>query len=113
MSQYIEITQIISEMRATKERLDAEKRGIFTLAKARAQTERAYKVALRQEILALKEQGYPATLIHDLAKGSEVVAELRLQRDIARELYNSGRDSIRSTQIEASLLQTISKYSSE
>lgn len=48
-----------------------------------AQGEQAYRVELAKQELVLREQGYPATLIPDLARGDEKVAMLKLQRDIA------------------------------
>lgn len=108
--QYIELTDIIREMRETRQRLNNASKEIFKLAKDKAKAERDYKVALRQEILKLKSEGYAATLINDLAKGEETIAQLRLERDIAKEVYMSGLESMKQTRTEASLLQTISKY---
>lgn len=108
--QYIELSEIIKEMRETRQRLNNASKEIFKLATAKAKAERDYKVALRQEILKLKSEGYAATLINDLAKGEETIAQLRLERDIAKELYMSGLESMKQTRTEASLLQTISKY---
>ncbi|MET3700144.1 hypothetical protein SAMN05877753_1203 [Bacillus oleivorans] len=107
---YIELTEIIQEMRAVRKRLEIAAKEIFTLARNKATAEKRYRVALRQEILKLKEQGLPATLINNLAKGEETIANLRFERDIAKELYVGGLESMKQTRTEASLLQTISKY---
>lgn len=107
---YIELSEIIHEMREVRKRLNTASIQIFNLARDKAEAERKYKVALRQEILKLKKEGYAATLINDLAKGEEVIAQLRFERDIAKELYVSGLESMKQTRTEASLLQTISKY---
>ncbi|MBS4173483.1 hypothetical protein [Bacillus sp. FJAT-49736] len=107
---YIELSEIIQEMRRVQKRLEKASVEIFNLAKNKAEAERKYKVALRQEILTLKSEGYAATLINDLSKGKEEIAQLRLERDIAKELYTGGLESMKQTRTEASLLQTISKY---
>ncbi|MGD6898617.1 hypothetical protein [Bacillus infantis] len=110
---YIELSAIIHEMREVRMRLNTASKEIFTLARNRAEAERKYKVALRGEIIRLKGEGYAATLINDLAKGEETIAQLRFERDIAKELYVSGLESMKQTRTEASLLQTISKYQDE
>lgn len=110
---YIELTEIIKEMREVRQRLNKASKEIFNLSRGKAEAERKYKVALRQEILKLKGEGYAATLINDLARGEERIAQLRFERDIAKELYMSGLESMKQTRTEASLLQTISKYQDE
>jgi hypothetical protein len=110
---YIELSAIIHEMREVRMRLNTASKEIFTLARNRAEAERKYKVALRAEIIRLKGEGYAATLINDLAKGEETIAQLRFERDLAKELYVSGLESMKQTRTEASLLQTISKYQDE
>ena len=48
-----------------------------------ARSEQAYRVELAKAEIALREQGLPATLIPDLARGREEVAQLKMQRDLA------------------------------
>ncbi|POD46306.1 hypothetical protein BKM15_25860 [Pseudomonas syringae pv. syringae] len=109
----MELSEIIQEMRHTKTRLDGAIKELHKQAKNKAKTERDYKIALRMEILNLKTQGYPATLILELAKGNETIADLRLNRDIAKGLYDSARESMQSLRVEASMLQTIAKFQDE
>jgi hypothetical protein len=109
----IELSQIIREMRETNNRLNGAIKEVYKQANLKSQTERDYKIALRHEILKLKSEGYPATLIQDLAKGAEKVAELRFKRDEAKTLYDTARDSMNSLRVEASVLQTISRYQDE
>ena len=111
--QYIELTHIIREMWETKQRLNTSSKEIFSLATNKAQTERAYRIALRQEKMKLRADGMPATLIDDIAKGEKTIAQLRVERDIAKDMYKAGLESMRTTQVEASILQTISKYTDE
>lgn len=110
MSKSIELSEIIKEMRETRTRLNIASKEIFKLATAKAEAERQYQIAKHQEILKLKSEGMAATLISDMVKGNEHVADLRFQRDIAKDKYNGGKDSMKATITEASLLQTISKY---
>lgn len=77
-----------------------------TLAIKKAQTERDYKVKQAQEILKLKAEGYPATLIKDLVKGNEEVAKLRLERDIAESSYFTCIGAIDNLKIEIETLRS-------
>lgn len=77
-----------------------------TLGLEKAQTERDYKVRQAKEILKLKAEGYPATLIQDLVKGNEEVAELRLKRDIAESSYFVGLEAMNNLRIEIEILRT-------
>lgn len=45
--------------------------------------ERAYRLALAQEVIRLKADGVAATVCLDLAKGTKHVADLRFRRDVA------------------------------
>lgn len=109
----IELSEIIQAMREVRERLDVSSKEIFRLAKNKAEAEKRYRIALRGEILKLKQEKMSATQINDVAKGSEYIAQLRYERDVAKELYGAGRDSMNNTRVEASLLQTISRYQSD
>jgi hypothetical protein len=77
-----------------------------TLGLKKAQTERNYRVALAQEILKLKVEKYPATLIIYLAKGNEKVAGLRLERDIAESSYFVALDAVNNLRSEIEILRS-------
>ncbi|TES48065.1 hypothetical protein [Shouchella lehensis] len=108
-----DLQSVIQSMREVQQRLDNSSKTIFGLAKAKAESEKAYKIALRQEILTLKAAGHPATLILELAKGNEKIASLRLDRDIARETYKAGLDAMNNLRTEASLLQSILRWQND
>lgn len=77
-----------------------------TLGLKKAQTERDYKVRQAQEILKLRVDKYPATLIVELAKGNEEVAQLKLERDIAESAYFVALDAINNIRSEIEILRT-------
>lgn len=62
--------------------------------KAYAEAEQDYRIALAQKILLLRDQGYPATLISDLARGDKEVARLKFERDCAETVYDSAKEGI-------------------
>ena len=72
---------------------------------AYAEAERDYRIAKAKKILELKSQGFPTTLIPDLAKGDEVIADLDLKRNILEATYKANRDGISVKMLELSVLK--------
>lgn len=81
-----------------------------TLAIKRAQTEKAYRTRKTQEIIRLKNEKYPATLIMEIVKGNKEVAELRLQRDVAESDYYCCVNSISNLRIEIEAIKSKLNY---
>lgn len=104
----IELIEVTKELYATAKRIDEVSRTISKLARSKAEFERVYREALAKEILILREQGTPATLIGDLARGK--VAYLKYERDLAKDLFKSGISALEAVKTQASVLQSISKY---
>lgn len=77
-----------------------------TLGLEKAKTERNYKVRQAQEILKLRADGQPVTIIQDLVKGNEEVAELRLRRDIAESSYFVALEAMNNLRLEVEILRT-------
>lgn len=75
-------------------------------AKAYAESERAYRVALASKILELKADGYPATLVPDLARGDKEVARLKVARDCAEALYKAADHGVNLYKMEARLMDS-------
>jgi hypothetical protein len=107
----IELSEVIQEMRNVKTRMDNVIIEVYKQAKLKDKAEREYRIALAQEILKLKFDGMQATLIPDTARGN--TADLKFNRDSAKSLYDSARDSMETLRTEATLLQTISKYQTD
>lgn len=62
--------------------------------KAFAEAERDYRIALAEKMLLLRDQGQPATLVSDLARGDKTVAQKRFDRDCAEVVYDSAKEAI-------------------
>ena len=58
-----------------------------------AEAERDYRIALAVRIAALREEGMPATITPDLARGDSGVASLRFDRDLARVEWEADRSN--------------------
>lgn len=104
----IELIEITKEMHQVSKRIDKASKEIFKLAKNKAEFERTYREALAKEIMKLRGESIPATLIPDLARGN--VAYLKYERDLSHDLFKSGISSLEAIKTQASVLQTISKY---
>ena len=77
-----------------------------TLGLEKAKTERDYRVREAQEILKLKTDGFKVTIIQDMAKGNEEVAELRLKRDIAESAYYTALQAMENLRLEIEILRS-------
>jgi hypothetical protein len=104
----INITQAIYN---TAKAIDQEKKDLEKLAKDKAIAEREYRMALAKAIFALKAQGFPATLISDLARGE--TAELKFTRDLADNLFVAKRSSIDASLSQLTALQSILRIQKE
>lgn len=80
------------------------------LALRKAICEKVYKVKQAEEILRLKTEKYPEALIIDIVNGSEEIAELRLQRDLAMDAYNTCVNSIQNLILEVEAIRTKLKW---
>lgn len=59
-----------------------------------ATAERNYRVALKTEILKLRAKGQPVTIVSDLARGDENVANLKLTRDATKSVYEATIEAV-------------------
>jgi len=72
----------------------------------KATTERDYRMALAKKILEMRAEGTPATLIGDLSRGQEDIANLKMQRDIAETLYESALEAINVYKLKIRILES-------
>lgn len=84
----------ITEVWRRSEMLEKALSEFSKCGKAYAKAEQDYRVALAEKILLLRDQGYPATLIGDLARGDREVAKLKFDRDCSEAVYDSAREGI-------------------
>ncbi|MEG1870973.1 MAG: hypothetical protein RR192_03125 [Peptostreptococcaceae bacterium] len=58
------------------------------------EAERIYRIELAKKILMLRIDKCPVSIIHDLARGDERIAELRFKRDVAKSNYYTCKSAI-------------------
>lgn len=102
-----EMIEIAQEMRAVCKRLDDASRVMHKYARTKAEKERDYRKALAQEMIKLRAEGLPATLIGDLARGQ--TADLKFERDLSTDLFKTNIEALGAIKIQASVLQSIFK----
>ncbi|GKX65621.1 hypothetical protein [Inconstantimicrobium mannanitabidum] len=76
------------------------------LGREKAEAEQSYRVAKAKEILRLKAEKYPVTLIADLTKGNEKVAELKLKSDIAESAYFTAISATENIRLEIEIIRS-------
>lgn len=84
----------MEELRRLSEEMDESLRRLRANGEAYAKAESEYQVAKNQTILRLRAEGYPATLITEMVKGDEAVAEKLLERDIKRVMYDTNKEHL-------------------
>lgn len=79
---------------------ESKKRGI-----ALAAAEWAYKRAKAKFIAQARLEKMAVTLINDLAKGDEIISDLRYQRDVSKVLYLNTQEKINVCKLECRLAE--------
>ena len=67
--------------------------------------ESEYRKLVKQETLIAQANGTPATLIRDIVRGSDSVANAKLERDKADALYKAAQESVNINKLTAKILE--------
>ena len=84
---YAEIVELEDDL---DQEVDALRRAGSALAKREAD----YRKALAVKILEERAKGTPVTIISDLCRGDEQIADLKLLRDSAEAIYKASQEAI-------------------
>lgn len=107
----IETIKLTEEIHKASKRLSKGPAELFTLARKGAEAERVYRKALSMEIMKLRLEGLPATLIGDIARGN--CADQKWSRDLADAELTAGRDGLKAIICEVTALQSILRHQTE
>lgn len=107
----MEPMRITEQIMETARRLQNASSEIFHLGKEKAQSEKEYRLALMREIMKLRADGMPATLINDVARGN--VADLLFARDAAEVKFKSAQESMAALKSTLSALQSVLRIQEE
>ena len=99
MDLFNELQQIIKELNVSIKKL-RETGTEF------AETEKDYKILLRQEALKLRaEKGMPVTLIQQVVYGVPEVADKRFNRDVKEAIYQANIEAINSIKLQIRVIE--------
>lgn len=102
-----EIMLELQKFRSTLGKLNGD---IIKLGNKKSEAEYKYRVLKAQKIVILRTEKVPVTIISDLVKGDEEVAQLKLELDALEVLYDNKRENIRSLRDVMSVYQSILNY---
>lgn len=74
--------------------------------KEKAEAEKNYKIALRQEALKLRSSDMAVTLIDKVVYGVPDVANKRFKRDVAEAMYETAKENINVLKLKTRILET-------
>lgn len=97
---------LVNELNQYRHNLNKAIDEIKARGKAKAEAEKDYRVELAKKILELRANGIPVSIINDLARGDEKIANLKMKRDIEESLYESNMQRIYECKINIDWLQS-------
>ena len=96
---------MFNEMQDNLQRLDTMLKTMKKRGQEYAQAEMDYKIALRTEILKLRDEGQPVTIVKDLCYGTKEVARKRMERDIAEANYRVIQEAIQTHKLKVRIIE--------
>ncbi len=70
---------------------------------AKAYTE--YRIALAEELIKLKNEGYAITLAGDIARGKRNIAQLKFKEISTEAIYKANLESINAIKLQLKIIQ--------
>ena len=93
------------ELKEKMNKLDSALSAFGKRGKERAEAERAYRMALAEAMLKERVNGTPVSILSDICKGKEEVAELKLKRDVAETVYDSAKEACNIFKLEVRVIE--------
>jgi hypothetical protein len=93
------------DLEQKRKQLEVSIKSLRQTGTAYAETERDYKVLLRQECLKLRDEGMAIGMIDKTCYGIPSVAEARFRRDVAEAVYRANQESINSLKLQIRLIE--------
>lgn len=63
-----------------------------------------YRIELAKELVRLKDEGMPATIAYDIARGKPEIAELKRLEILNEAIYRANLESINATKLQIKIL---------
>lgn len=71
-----------------------------------AEAQRTYRTLLAQEILRLRAEGMPVTIIGDLARGNDKVADAKFNEVSTEAVYKANEEAINSVKLQIRVIES-------
>lgn len=94
------------ELETKRRELAGAVKALATYGRRYAETERDYKVLLRQTALKLRDDGMAVGMLNLVVYGDPEVAKKRCERDIAEALYKADQELINQIKLEMRILES-------
>lgn len=95
---------LVNELNYKTQALDNAINQLGNRAREYAKAYTEYRVALAQELLKLKNEGYAITLAGDIARGKREIASLKFKEIETEALYKANLERINALKLEIKLI---------
>ena len=95
---------LVNELFNKQKQLDISIRSLRKTGEDYAKAYTDYRIALAQELLKLKNEGYAITLAGDIARGKPEIAKLKFKEISAEAIYKANMESINALKLEIKLI---------
>lgn len=96
---------LYEELEQLRKQLDRSVKELRNTGAAYAECERNYKVALRTEVLKMRDDGQAIGVITLTCYGIPSIAELRFKRDCAETIYKANQEAINSIKLQIRIVE--------
>lgn len=96
---------LYQELQNKTSMLDVAVKELRARGTAYSQAERDYRVALRKAVLDERSKGTPVTIISDVCRGREDIAQLRFERDCAETLWRTALEYINAVKLQIKIIE--------
>ena len=95
---------LVNELNYKTQQLDNAINQLAKTGREYASAYTEYRVALAQELLKLKNEGYAITLAGDIARGRKEIASLKFKEISSEALYKANLERINALKLEIKLI---------
>lgn len=95
---------LINELFQKQKQLDVAIRSLRKTGEDYAKAYTDYRIAVAQELVKLKNEGYAITLAGDIARGRPEIAKLKFREISSEAIYKANLESINALKLEIKLL---------
>lgn len=96
---------LLNELQSKLKDLDISIKSLRKTGSDYAEAYTKYRVALAQELMKLKKEGYAITLAGDIARGNPEIAHLKFQEISKEAIFLANKEAINSLKLQIKIIQ--------